>query len=106
MGQQRILKLSKMARAINKENALEVPKLGVTYKEFVKNPITAMLFMAISALSYFVYDMKQDLNKKDEQIETMRLEMKVAIEEIKNLREDVGALRAELNTRKELSKFR
>jgi hypothetical protein len=50
--------------------------------------------------------MKQDLIKKDEQIETMRLEMKVAIEEIKNLREDVGALRAELNTRKELSKFR
>lgn len=98
-----------MARAIKNEEASPVDYTkvgGVTYKEFVKNPITAMLFMAISALGYFVYDMKQDLNKKDEQIEMMRVDMKAAIEEIKTLREDVGALRAELNTRKELSKFK
>jgi hypothetical protein len=32
--------------------------------------------------------------------------MKAAVEEIKTLREDNGSLRAELNTRKELSKFK
>ena len=98
-----------MAQRVKQAQAqeIEISKLGgVSYKEFVKNPITALLFMAVSALTYFVVDMKQDLNKKDEQIESMRIEMKSAIDEIKNLREDVGALRAELNTRKELSKFR
>jgi hypothetical protein len=41
---------------------------------------------------------------KDE-IKAMQIELKGAVEEIKTLRQDNGALRAELNTRKELSKF-
>lgn len=84
---------------------MALPKSPVTYKEFVQNPLTAMLFMAISALTYFVWDMKQVANKQDDRIVLLEQEMKSAIEEIKTLREDNGSLRAELNTRKELNKF-
>lgn len=95
----------KIPQAINNIKTMALPKSPVTYKEFVQNPMTAMLFMAISALTYFVWDMKQVANKQDDRIVLLEQEMKSAIEEIKTLREDNGSLRAELNTRKELNKF-
>ena len=84
---------------------MTVVKTPVSYKDFAKNPLTAMLFMAISGLSYFVYENKKDTLACKDEIKTMQVELKGAIEEIKTLRQDNGALRAELNTRKELNKF-
>ena len=84
---------------------MAVVKTPVSYKDFAKNPLTAMLFMAISGLSYFVYESKKDTLACKDEIKTMQVELKGAIEEIKTLRQDNGALRAELNTRKELNKF-
>jgi heme oxygenase len=84
---------------------MAIPKTPVSYKDFAKNPLTAMLFMAISGLSYFVYENKAEMNACKDEIKAMQIELKGAVEEIKTLRQDNGALRAELNTRKELSKF-
>jgi hypothetical protein len=98
--------MARTAKSIDSIANMAIPKSPVSYKEFVKNPITAMLFMAISGLTYFVWDMKQVANKQDERIILLEQEMKAAVEEIKTLREDNGSLRAELNTRKELSKFK
>lgn len=98
--------MARTAKSIDNIANMAIPKSPVSYKEFVKNPITAMLFMAISGLTYFVWDMKQVAIKQDERIILLEQEMKAAVEEIKTLREDNGSLRAELNTRKELSKFK
>ena len=96
----------KATKTIDNTTDMAIPKSPVSYKEFVQNLITAMLFMAISGLTYFVWDMKQVANKQDNRILLLEQEMKAAVEEIKTLREDNGSLRAELNTRKELSKFK
>jgi hypothetical protein len=40
---------------------MAIPKTPVSYKDFAKNPLTAMLFMAISGLSYFVYENKTEV---------------------------------------------
>lgn len=98
--------MARQPKTLENITSMAIPKSPVSYKEFVKNPITAMLFMAISGLTYFVWDMKQVASKQDERIVLLEQEMKAAIEEIKTLREDNGSLRAELNTRKELSKFK
>ena len=84
---------------------MAIPKTPVSYKDFAKNPLTAMLFMAISGLSYFVYENKTEMNACKDEIKAMQIELKGAVEEIKTLRQDNGSLRAELNTRKELNKF-
>jgi hypothetical protein len=58
-----------MARKASKviaENVAENMKLPVTYKEFAKNPIVAMLFLTISSTSYlYLASEKKDAAQDD-----------------------------------------
>ncbi len=54
----------------------------VSFKEFVKNPIVALLFMSLMAVGYLYYDNKSALTN---QVETLQ-------EEVKNLQSDYKAL--------------
>lgn len=73
-----------------------IPKPPVTYRDFVKNPLTALLFMSISALVYFVYDLKQNDAKQRERIEILEKEMSRTYEQLATLKEENAALKTQL----------
>ena len=58
----------------------------VSFKEFVKNPIVALLFMSLMAVGYLYYDNKSTLTN---QVETLQ-------EEVKTLQADYKALNEKL----------
>lgn len=75
-------------------------KTPVTYKDFAKNPLTAMLFMAILALSYFVIVMKNDCNETRERLVKVETELKQAWVTISDIKAENAELRAKLNLNK------
>lgn len=54
----------------------------VSFKEFVKNPIVALLFMSLMAVGYLYYDNKSTLTNQVEMLQ----------EEVKTLQGDYKAL--------------
>lgn len=54
----------------------------VSFKEFVKNPIVALLFMSLIAVGYLYYDNKSALTNQVEMLQ----------EEVKTLKEDYKTL--------------
>lgn len=75
----------------------------ITFSQFVKNPITGMLFLCLMALGYMVWDMKQVTKRQEERILYLENEVRKCNTEIQKLREDNGAMRAELTLRKEFN---
>jgi len=77
-------------------------KNPVTYKDFAKNPLTAMLFMAILALSYFVVVMKNDCDETRERLIKVEGELKQAWVIMSDIKAENSSLRAklELQTKK------
>lgn len=75
-------------------------KSPVTYKDFAKNPLTAMLFMAIIALSYFVLVMKNDCDETRERLVKVETELKQAWVVMSDLKAENAELRAKLNFNK------
>jgi hypothetical protein len=71
-------------------------KSPVTYKDFAKNPLTAMLFMAILALSYFVLVMKNDCDETRERLVKVETELKQAWVVMSDLKAENAELRAKL----------
>jgi len=71
-------------------------KSPVTYAQFAKNPLTAMLFMAIIALSYFVIVMKNDCDETRERLVKVESELKQAWVVISDIKAENAALRAKL----------
>ena len=71
-------------------------KSPVTYKDFAKNPLTAMLFMAILALSYFVLVMKNDCDETRERLVKVESELKQAWVVMSDLKAENAELRAKL----------
>jgi len=69
-------------------------KSPVTYAQFAKNPLTAMLFMAIIALSYFVIVMKNDCDETRERLVKVESELKQAWVVISDIKAENAALRA------------
>jgi len=61
---------------------MAVPGVGVSFKEFAKNPIVALLFMALMAIGYLYYDNKTTLTT---QIVELREEVKVLKKDYKEL---------------------
>ena len=75
----------------------EAIKSPVTYSQFAKNPLTAMLFMAILALSYFVIVMKNDCDETRERLVKVESELKQAWVVMSDIKAENAALRAKLN---------
>ena len=75
-------------------------KSPVTYKDFAKNPLTAMLFMAILALSYFVLVMKNDCDETRERLVKVESELKQAWVIMSDIKAENAELRAKLNLQK------
>jgi hypothetical protein len=71
-------------------------KSPVTYSQFAKNPLTAMLFMAIIGLSYFVIVMKNDCDETRERLVKVESELKQAWVMMSDIKADNAALRAKL----------
>ena len=71
-------------------------KSPVTYKDFAKNPLTAMLFMAILALSYFVLVMKNDCDETRERLVKVESELKQAWVIMSDIKAENSELRAKL----------
>jgi len=61
---------------------MSVPGFGVSFKEFAKNPIVALLFMALMAIGYLYYDNKATLTN---QIEDLREEIIILKQDYKEL---------------------
>ena len=59
-----------------------LPGMGVSFKEFAKNPIVALLFMALMAIGYLYYDNKSTLTN---QIEDLREEIIILKQDYKEL---------------------
>ena len=57
---------------------------GVSFKEFVKNPIVALLFMSLMAVGYLYYDNKNSLTH---QVETLQEDMNNLKKDYKELNE-------------------
>lgn len=79
----------------------ELTSLPITFTQFVKNPITGMLFLCLLALGYMVFDMKQVTKRQEERILLLELEVRKCYSEIQTLREENGAMKAEITLRKE-----
>jgi len=56
----------------------------VSFKEFVKNPIVALLFMSLMAVGYLYYDNKSTLTN---QVETLQEEVRELKDDYKELNE-------------------
>jgi len=61
---------------------MTVPGMGVSFKEFAKNPIVALLFMALMAIGYLYYDNKSNLTN---QVEDLRDEITILKSDYKEL---------------------
>tara|TARA_R110001592_G_scaffold266016_3_gene531652 strand:- start:4927 stop:5157 length:231 start_codon:yes stop_codon:yes gene_type:complete len=61
---------------------MAVPGMGVSFKEFAKNPIVALLFMALMAIGYLYYDNKSNLTN---QVEDLRDEITILKSDYKEL---------------------
>ena len=83
--------------AIADTTTTESIKSPVTYAQFAKNPLTAMLFMAILALSYFVVVMKNDCDETRERLVKVESELKQAWVVMSDIKAENAALRAKLN---------
>lgn len=79
----------------------EMTSFPITFNQFLKNPITGMLFLCLLALGYMVFDMKQVTKRQEERILLLELEVRKCYTEIQTLREENGAMRAEIALRKE-----
>lgn len=75
----------------------------ITFNQFVKNPITGMLFLCLMALGYMFWDMKQVTKRQEERILYLENEVRKCNTDIQKLREENGAMRAELTLRKEFN---
>lgn len=84
-----------------KTEKTETVNLPITFSEFVKNPITGVLFICLFAVGYMIYDTKQVTQRQEERIIYLETEIRRCHEEIQKLREENGAMRAELALRKE-----
>jgi Tfp pilus assembly protein PilN len=73
----------------------------LTFNQFLKNPITGMLFLCLIALGYMMWDTKQVTKRQEERIMQLEQEVRKANQDIQKLSEENGAMRAELNLRKE-----
>jgi hypothetical protein len=73
----------------------------ITFAQFVKNPVTGMLFICILAICYLIWDTKEVTKRQEERIYALELEVRQANIEIQKLKEENGAMRAELAIRKE-----
>jgi len=64
-------------------------KLGVSYKDFLKNPIVAILFLAVMGLGYLYLDnkgvYKQTIIRHESEIITLKSEIKLIQEDNKRL---------------------
>lgn len=84
-----------------KKEKTESVTLPITFSEFVKNPITGVLFLCLFAVGYMIYDTKQVTARQEERILFLETEIRRCHVEIQKLREDNGAMRAEIALRKE-----
>lgn len=60
-----------------------------------------MLFLCLLALGYMVFDMKQVTKRQEERILLLETEVRRCYSEIQTLREENGAMKAEITLRKE-----
>lgn len=67
---------------------------AMSFKEFVKNPIVALLFMALTAIGYLYYDNKTTLTN---QIEDLKIEVNTLKEENKELRDNLIEISIKIN---------
>ena len=59
---------------------------AITFKEFVQNPIVALLFMCLMAIGYLYMDNRNTLTT---QVENLQLEVKTLKKENKKLNEKI-----------------
>jgi hypothetical protein len=71
-----------------------LPGVGVSFKEFAKNPIVALLFMALMAIGYLYYDNKSTLTN---QIEDLREEIITLKKDYKELNDNFIKTIKEIN---------
>lgn len=71
-----------------------LPGMGVSFKEFAKNPIVALLFMALMAIGYLYYDNKSTLTN---QIEDLREEIITLKKDYKELNDNFIETIKEIN---------
>jgi len=71
-----------------------LPGMGVSFKEFAKNPIVALLFMALMAIGYLYYDNKSTLTN---QIEDLREEIITLKKDYKELNDNFIKTIKEIN---------
>jgi Tfp pilus assembly protein PilN len=90
------------SKEAKEENSLNAP---ITFSQFVKNPITGMLFLCILAIGYLMYDTKQVTKRQEERIEQLEQEVRKTNADIRELQAENSALKVELNLRKELKNF-
>lgn len=71
-------------------------KTPVTYTEFAKNPLTAMLFIAIFSLGGFVWSMRKDCKQTEAKLDQVQNELKGALVSIAELKSANAYLTAQL----------
>jgi hypothetical protein len=70
---------------------------NISFKEFAKNPIVALLFMCLIAIGYLYYDNKQTLTKQIVKMDKEILQLK---KDYKELNEKFIITLTQLNNRK------
>lgn len=61
---------------------MTVPGMNITFKEFAKNPIVALLFISLIAIGYLYYDNKTTLTNQVDYLEKEVITLKKEYKEL------------------------
>ena len=78
-------------------------KLGISYKDFLKNPFVAILFLAVMSLGYLYLDNKSvyenTIDRHEDEIQILKVDIKDLQEENKKLNTILIETIKEINAR-------
>lgn len=93
--------------AIKSENPIKPP---VTFKQFVKEPIKALLFMSILAIGYLYVDLKLDytgqIKKGNLKVEKLEIKVEELTERVRRSDSILSGVTAKLTLLQELGKIK
>ena len=79
--------------------------IGVSYKDFVKNPFVAILFLAVTGLGYLHLDNKKvyvnNIHRLEAEIRTIKVEMKELKDDNEKLHTTIIETLKEINKKDE-----
>jgi hypothetical protein len=97
----------KQKMAVKSENPIKPP---VTFKQFVKEPIKALLFISVLAIGYLYVDLKLDytgqIKKESSKVEKLEIKIEQLTEQVRKSDSTLSGVTAKLNLLQELGKIK